>query len=210
MVDLHPHGADDVQIVIHHQIVYPLYGAGGAVFNRQYAVFAHAGFDGGEHAVKGGEVQNRGDLEHLGCGDLGVRTLHALAGDPCLFGEQLGGGFPCVFDDRGVLALGGQLFVLIGSAQGQNGGVEHHGIFVQILPCLSGNIRKQFPLTGGIQHGQAVFSLVFRHIAGHLHAAQEKIQHLPVDFVDLFSQFHKIHDSYLDIIKASDPAARPE
>ena len=60
VTDLQPGGTDDIEVVPDHQIVYRLDGAGGAVFDGQDAVLAHAALHGFENMVKGLDICDLG------------------------------------------------------------------------------------------------------------------------------------------------------
>ena len=182
-----------MKIVAEHKLVNLFDRACRTVFDGQYAVFAHAGFDGSEHAVEGGEVQNRGDLEHLGCGDLGVRTLHALAGNQSLLGEEGGARGQRCLHLGGHLGGGGEQLCLTGAGELEEGGVEVVGVALPGVSRLFGDFGQNGALPFLVQNGLVVGVFVGRHLIGKGHALQEELQKLVIDLVDLRADLRKFH-----------------
>ena len=141
-----------------------------------------------EYVLKGIEVEDGRSLEDAVAGDLGVSTLHTLAGHGSPLGEEVGGGVQGLAD--GLIHLGGHTGagVLVGASGGQDGAVHRLGVVGQLLPRLLAYLAQQGALPARVQGGQAVCLLIGGHLFGNLHALLKQVHHLLVDGVNFLSQ----------------------
>ena len=89
VVDPQANAAHDGEIVLLHEIIHRVDRTCRAVFQRQHAVLAQPLLNGGEDLVERRAEEHARVLEQLVAGLLGIRALHALAGDSRRGGEQL-------------------------------------------------------------------------------------------------------------------------
>ncbi len=174
VVHLQPGGADDLKAAVaEHQVIDLLDGAGGAVFQRQHTVVAEAVLDGGKDALEAAEVHHLGGLEHLLTGQLGIRALHALAGDHRLGREEVGGALHGALD---LLAQGGGLGVhrvLVPPADLKEHGPQGIAVLRQFRGSLAAMSASFSRSRAGVQGGQALGLLLLGHLGHHLHPLEE-------------------------------------
>ena len=182
---LQPGGADDGEVVADHQVIHRVHRTGGAVFDWQDAILAHAALHRLEHVVKALEIHDGGGLEQAVTGDLRVSALDALAGHGGPLGEQLGGLLHGLFDAVIDLGAPAQLAVLIGAAGGHDGAVHGLDVVGQLLPSLLAHLAQQGPLPAGVQHGHIVGLFILGHLGHRLHPPLHQVHDLPVNGVDV-------------------------
>ena len=193
VVDLQAHTAHDAEVVLHHQIVHGVDGAGRAVFQRDDTVAAQALFDGGEHRLERSAVKHVRHREQAVARELGIRALHALTRDGRVLREQL----RCARD--GLLDLGSQRArdaeqpVLAAAAELKDERVERHGVFAQVLRRSVRDLLQLRALAPGIERREIVRLLVARDLRRDLHALVKQSEQLTVDAVDLLAIITKFH-----------------
>ena len=85
--------------------------------------------------------------------------------------------------------------VLAALAQLQEHGEQHPCVAAFLGTGLVRHLFQDLPLPLGLVDGQVVGPLVVRHLPRHIHPAQEQVQKLFIDLVDLISQFVQFHIS---------------
>ena len=193
VVHLQPDGADDAEVVLLHEVVDGVDGAGGAVLQGDDAEAAEALLNGGEDGLEAGEVEDVGTAEEPVAGQLGVGPLHPLAGDAGALREELGGVRQRLLDGLRQGAGDAQEPGLAAAAQLKDGLVEG----VRVVPEFLGGLLLQLPELGplppGVQHRDAVGLLPGGDLRRHLHPLEEEGEELVVNGVHFFPvilQFH--------------------
>ena len=64
-------------------------------------------------------------------------------------------------------------------------GEERHGLLLQAVGCLRGDVGELLALARGVEDGLARLKLGLRDVAGECHATAKEIEQLGVDLVDL-------------------------
>ena len=193
VADAQPGGADDGQIVVLEQLIHRPDGAVGAVLDGQHAELTQARLHGGHHRLEGLDIDDVATGQQPVAGNLGVGTLHALAGHQARLGEHL------VHVCQGGLDLGahtgggGDQLRLPGPGQLKQGGEQVIGKTL-LFPGLLGDLGQDGPLPLLVQDGEMVLVLIGGHLLGQVHALQEQVQQLVVHRVDLLANLRKFHD----------------
>ena len=187
VVDLQARAADDVKFVLEHEIVNLVDGASRAVFQRNNAVLAKTLFDRREDGLKVREIQDVRSLKQLFTGQLGIRALHALAGDHRLGREEVGGGFNRGGNFLGKLRVVPEKAVLIRAAQRENERIQAPCAVFQIVGRHLGDRGQLLALAPRVQNGKIVFLFIGRNLSGACHPLGKELHELLIDFVDCFA-----------------------
>ena len=189
VVHLQPEGADNVEIVLDHQIVHLGHRACGGILNGQDTILAQPLLDGLEDPVKSLEIENHGIFDDLFAGKLGVGPFNALAGYLGLLREELG----CLLNGLADLLIKGAVAAvalgLIAAAQLEEHGVQRSRVGGHFRAGLLRHVLKLFPLPGGHENGQIVGLFVVCYLGGNVHAAAKQLDDFVINFVNLASQF---------------------
>ena len=187
VVDLEARAADDVKLVLEHVIVDLVDRARRAVFQRNNAVLAKTLFDRREDGLKVREIQNVRSLKQLFTGQLGIRALHALAGDHRLGREEVGGRFNRGGNFFGKLRVVPEKAVLIRAAQRENERIQAPCAVFQIVGRHLGDRGQLLALAPRVQNGKIVFLFIGRNLGGAGHPLAKELHELLIDFVDCFA-----------------------
>ena len=155
VIHLQTKRAHDAEIIFDHQIVYRIHRACGAVFDGQNAVAAFALLDGLEHPLEILIIGDLGQGKQLFASLPRVGTLHALASNPRLFGEEQRGILHCILHRVLQSRCGMKHLLLKIFAQLHHQSIQNTGVRLIFGSCLLGNVGKPCPLSCGIKDGQS-------------------------------------------------------
>ena len=184
--------ADDIEIMVEHQIVHVVDRTVGRIFDRQNAVFAKPLLHRGEHSLEVAEIQDIRQFEEFARRHGGIRAVHPLAGDHRAFGKTFFLVCQSLFQrffKRGIHAQP----ALIGAAQFEHGGKEHPRVRFVFSGHAVGHLVEHLPFARGAVYGQIVRLFYFRNPFHFVHAGSEKIRYFFVDRIDFFPDFFQIH-----------------
>ena len=193
MIDLDPHGTDDIAVVPDHQVIDAVHRAGKAVLDGQDAILAQAALNRPEDILEGSAVQDGGITDHLFTGQLGIGTFDALTGNHGFFGKNRGHSgddFPDLLPER---ASRMAVHLLTHPAVIDQQVIERPDALFVFFPSLLRNFVQQTSFPLAVQHGQVVFPLIPADGPGGFHSSSVEFNDLMVYFIDLFSQFTDIH-----------------
>ena len=197
VIYLQTEGADDGKVVFDHQIVHLIHRTGGGVFNRQDAVLAQALLDSRENTVKIFEIQDKGILEDLLAGNLGVCALHTLTGYHAALGEQVVCVFNGLCDSLVQRGDGIVTFALITAAQLKQHGIQHTSVVGHLRSRFFRHILQLLPFPCGYEDRQVMLFFIFRDLCGYIHPLCEQLDQFIVDGIDLTAKLVDIHIYYL-------------
>ena len=175
VVHLQPHATDNAEIVLHHQIVNGVDAAGGAVFQRQYAVAAQALFNGGEHRLERGKVHDVRQLKELIARKLRIGAGHALTGNGRLRGEQLGRFAHSGLNFACQRRIAAEEPVLVAAAELKEQRIQRGGIVPQRLGGGLDGFLQLLPFPDWVQHRQAVLLFIGCDTGGNVHPFGEQL-----------------------------------
>ena len=177
----------NMEVVVLHQVVNGTDGTVRAVFDGQDPVLAKAFFNSIEYALKAVEIHDARHFKEFLAGSLRVGSCNALAGNDCLFREEVRCFFQCFFDAVSQVGSLSHIVVLAGTAGVKNRIEQQPCISVERFTDLFGYFMQNFFLALVREDGYFVAFLILSDFQGFFHSFFEQVGQLFIYIVYVLS-----------------------